>query len=75
MTIAEFVPEGSVIVQGKAWGTNLTRFDCLQHASRRPMAATDGDIPGGLAWLARQYGKNLSDEIALAVETGVEGSE
>lgn len=75
MAIAEFAPEESVIMQWTSLATKLTRFDRLEHASGLTMAAAGGNIPGALGRLARQYGKDLSEEIALAVETGIEGSE
>jgi len=59
MTIIEFVPERTVVMQGKALGTNLTRFY----------------VSGALAWLACRGGKKVSAEIAQAVKKKVEGLE
>jgi carbon monoxide dehydrogenase subunit G len=75
MTIAEFVPERNVVLEGKALGTKLTRFYVLEPANDRTKVTIGGDVSGGLAWLARRGGQKVSTEIALAAKTRIEGSE
>jgi len=75
MTITEFVPERSVVLEGKALGTKLTRFYTLEPVNDKTKVTIGGDVSGALAWLARRGGQAISDEIALAVKTRIEGSE
>jgi uncharacterized membrane protein len=75
MTITEFVPERSVVLEGKALGTKLTRFYTLEPVNGKTKVTIGGDVSGALAWLARRGGQAISDEIALAVKTRIEGSE
>jgi carbon monoxide dehydrogenase subunit G len=75
MTITEFVPERNVVMQGKALGTNLTRFYTLEPVNGKTKVTIGGDISGALAWLARRGGQKVSAEIVLAVKTRIEGSE
>jgi carbon monoxide dehydrogenase subunit G len=75
MTITEFVPERTVVMQGKALGTSLTRFYALEPVNSKTKVTIGGDVSGALAWLARRGGQAISDEIALAVKTRIEGSE
>jgi carbon monoxide dehydrogenase subunit G len=75
MTITEFVPERNVVMQGKALGTNLTRFYTLEPVNGKTRVTIGGDVSGALAWLARRGGQEVSAEIALAVKTRIEGSE
>jgi len=75
MTIIEFVPERTVVMQGKALGTNLTRFYNLEPLNGKTKVTIGGDVSGALAWLACRGGQAVSAEIALAVKTRTEGSE
>jgi uncharacterized membrane protein len=75
MTITEFVPKRSVVLEGKALGTKLTRFYNLEPVNGNTKVTIGGDVSGALAWLARRGGQAISDEIALAVKTRIEGSE
>jgi uncharacterized membrane protein len=75
MTITEFVPQQSVVLEGKALGTNLTRFYNLEPVNDKTKVTVGGDVSGALAWLAHRGGQAISDEIALAVKTRIEGSE
>jgi len=75
MTIAEFVPAGSAVIQGRTLVTNLARFCRLESANGKTRAAIGGNVSGALAWLARQGSKKVSDEIAPAVKTRIVGSE
>jgi uncharacterized membrane protein len=75
MTIIKFAPERTVVMQGKALGTNLTRFYTLKPIDGKTRVTIGGDVSGVLAWLARRGGQAVSDEIAQAVKTRIEGSE
>jgi len=75
MTITEFVPERTVVMQGKTLGTNLTRFYNLEPVNGKAKVIIGGDVSGALAWLARRGGKKVSAEIAQAAKKKVEGSE
>ena len=75
MTITKFVPERTVVLQGKALGTKLTRFYVLESVSEETKATVGGEVSGFLAWLARRGGQAISDEIAQAVKTRIEGLE
>ena len=74
MTITKFVPERSVVMQGKALGTNLTRFYTLEPVNGKTKVTIGGDVSGALAGLARRGGQAVSAEIAQAVKKRVEGS-
>jgi carbon monoxide dehydrogenase subunit G len=75
MTIMEFVPERTVVMQGKAMGTNLTRFYTLEPVNGETKVTIGGDVSGALAWLACRGGRAVSAEIAQAVKKKVEGRE
>jgi len=75
MTITEFVPERSVVLEGKALGTKLTRFYNLEPVNGKTKVTIGGDVSGALAWLARRGGQEVSVEIAQAVKKKVEGRE
>jgi uncharacterized membrane protein len=75
MTITEFVPQQSVVLEGKALGTELRRFYNLEPVNGKTKVTVGGEVSGFLAWLARWGGQAISDEIALAVKTRIEGSE
>lgn len=73
MTITEFVSERTVVMQGKALGTNLTRFYNLEPVNGKTRVTIGGDVSGALAWLACRGGKKVSAEIAQAAKKKVEG--
>jgi len=75
MTITEFIPERSVVLEGKALGTKLTRFYNLEPANGKTKVTIGGDVSGALAWLAQRGGQEVSTEIAQAVKTMIEGLE
>lgn len=75
MTIIEFVPERTVVLQGKALGTKLTRFYTLEPVNEKMKVTIGGDVSGALAWLACRGGQAVSAEIAQAVKKKVEGPE
>jgi len=72
MTITEFVPERSVVMQGKALGTKLTRFYFLEPVDDKTKVTIGGKVSGLLAWLARRGGKAVSYEIAQAAKKRLE---
>lgn len=72
MTITKFVPERSVVLEGKALGTKLIRFYTLEPLNGKTKIAIGGDVSGALAWLARLGGQAVSAEIAQAVKRKVE---
>jgi len=74
MTITELVPERTVVMKGKALGTNLTRFYNLEPVNGRTKVTIGGDVSGALAWLACRGGRKVSAEIARAAKKKVEES-
>jgi len=74
MTIREFVPERTVVMQGKTLGTNLTRLYNMGPVNGKTKVTIGGEVSGALAWLACRGGKKVSAEIAEAVKKKVEGS-
>lgn len=72
MTITEFVPERSVMMQGRALGTNLTRFYFFEPVNDKTGVTIGGEVSGLLAWLARRGGQAVSDEIAQAAKKRIE---
>jgi carbon monoxide dehydrogenase subunit G len=75
MTITEFAPQQSVVLEGEALGTKLTRFYNLEPVNGKTRVTVGGEVSGALAWLVRRGGQAISDEIALAVKARIEGSE
>jgi len=75
MTITKFVSERTVVMQGKALGTSLTRFYTLEPVNGKTKVTIGGEVSGALAWLACRGGKAVSDEIAQAVKKRIEESE
>ena len=73
MTIIEFIPERTVVMKGRALGTNLTRFYNLEPVNDKTKVTIGGEVSGALAWLARRGGQAVSSEIAQAVKKKVEG--
>jgi len=72
MTIIEFVPERSVVMQGRALGTNLTRFYFFEPVNGKTKVTIGGEVSGLLAWMARRGGQAVSDEIAQAAKKRIE---
>jgi len=72
MTIIEFVPERSVVMQGRALGTNLTRFYFFEPVNGKTKITIGGEVSGLLAWMARRGGQAVSDEIAQAAKKRIE---
>jgi len=75
MTITEFVPGRNVVLEGKVLGSKLSRFYSLEPVNDSTKLAIGGDVSGALAWLTRWGGQKISNEIALAVKTRIEGPE
>ena len=59
MTITKFAPERNVVMQGKALGTNLTRFYTLEPVNGKTKVTIGGDVSGALAWLACRGGQEV----------------
>jgi carbon monoxide dehydrogenase subunit G len=72
MTITEFVPQRSVVMQGKALGTNLIRFYTFEPVNGKTKVTIGGEVSGLLARLARRGGQAVSDEIAQAAKKKIE---
>ena len=72
MAITKFVPERSVVLEGKALGTKLIRFYTLEPLNGKTKITIGGDVSGALAWLTRRGGQAVSAEIAQAVKRKVE---
>lgn len=72
MTVTEFVPQRSVVMKGKALGTNLIRFYLLEPINGKTKVTVGGEVSGLLAWLARRGGQAVSKEIAQAAKAKVE---
>lgn len=75
MTIIKFVPEQTVVMQGRALGTSLTRFYILEPLDGKTKVTIGGDVSGALAWLARRGGQAVSDEMTQAAKRRIEGLE
>jgi uncharacterized membrane protein len=75
MTITEFVPERTVVMQGKTLGTNVARFYTLEPTNGKTKVTIGGEASGVLAGLAHKGGQAVSAEIAQAVKKRVEGLE
>ena len=74
MTITEFVPERSVVMKGRALGTNLTRFYRFEPVDGKTKATVGGEVSGLLAPLARRGGQAVSEEIVQAAKRRVESA-
>ena len=72
MTITEFVPQRSVVMQGKVLGTNLIRFYTFEPVNGKTKVTIGGEVSGLLARLARRGGQAVSDEIAQAAKKKIE---
>jgi carbon monoxide dehydrogenase subunit G len=74
MTVVEFVPERSVVMQGKALCTKLTRFYRFEPVNGRTKVTIGGEVSGLLTFLARRAGTAVSAEIAQAAKRVIESS-
>jgi carbon monoxide dehydrogenase subunit G len=74
MTITGLVRERSVVLEGKALRTKLTRFYTLEPVNGKTKVTIGGDVSGALAWLVRRGGQKISTDIAQAAKKKVECS-
>jgi hypothetical protein len=74
MTITEFVPGRSVVMEGKVLGVRMTRYYKMEPVNGRARLTAGGDISGLLACLVRRGGQKVSEEIVQALKKRVEGS-
>jgi len=72
MTITEFSPMQSVIMEGKIWGTKLIRSYTLETMDNKTRFTASGEVSGPTAWLIRRGGQALSDEIVHSLKKKIE---
>ena len=73
MTITEFVPGRSVIMEGKVLGVKMKRYYKMEPVNGRARLTAGGEVSGLLAFLVRRGGQRLSEEIVQALKKKVEG--
>jgi len=73
MTITEFVPGRSVVMEGKVLGVRMKRYYEMEPVSGRARLTAGGEVTGLLACLVRRGGQKLSEEIVQALKRKVEG--
>jgi len=73
MTITEFVPGRSVVMEGKVLGVRMKRYYEMEPVSGRARLTAGGEVTGLLACLVRRGGQRLSEEIVQALKKKVEG--
>jgi len=75
MTITEFVPGRSVVMEGKVLGVRMKRYYEMEPVAQNKAKLTaGGEVSGLLAFLVRRGGQKLSEEIVQALKKKVEGS-
>ena len=74
MTITEFVPGRSVVMEGKVLGVRMTRYYEMEPVNGRARLTAGGEVSGLLAFLVRRGGQKLSEEIVQALKKKVEGA-
>ncbi|MBL7119788.1 MAG: SRPBCC family protein [Dehalococcoidia bacterium] len=72
MTIAEFVPQERVVMEGRILGTRLTRYYTLEPKGQKTRLAAGGEASGPLAWVVWWGGRALSAKIVLALKKRIE---
>ena len=72
MTIAEFVPQERVVMEGRILGTRLTRYYTLEPKGQKTRLAAGGEASGFLAWLVCRSGRRLSGDIVRALKKRIE---
>jgi hypothetical protein len=72
MTVTEFVPTERVVMQGRVFGTRLSRYYTLEPAGTMSRIAAGGEASGLLAWLVCRSGRKLSDDIVQGLKKRVE---
>ena len=74
MTITEFVPGRSVVMEGKVLGVRMKRYYEMEPVAQNKAKLTaGGEVSGLLAFLVRRGGQRLSKEIVQALKKKVEG--
>jgi carbon monoxide dehydrogenase subunit G len=74
MTITEFVPGRSVVMEGKVLGVRMKRYYEMEPMNGRARLTAGGEVSGPLAFLVRRGGQRLSEEIVQALKKKVEGA-
>jgi len=74
MTITEFVPGRSVVMEGKVLGVRMKRYYEMEPVNGRARLTAGGEVSGLLAFLVRRGGQKLSEEIVQALKKKVEES-
>ena len=72
MTITEFVPGRSVVMEGKVLGVRMKRYYEMEPVNGRARLTAGGEVKGLLAFLVRRGGQRLSEEIVQALKKKVE---
>lgn len=72
MTITEYRPGESVILEGRILGTRLVRYYSLERMGNRTKLIAGGDAHGPLAWLVCRVGQRLNRQIVQGIKTWVE---
>ena len=72
MTITEFIPGRSGVMQGKVLGTRMTRYYSFEPTERGTKLTAGGEVSGLLAFLVRRGGQRLSQEIVQAAKKKIE---
>jgi carbon monoxide dehydrogenase subunit G len=72
MTITEFVPGRSVVMEGKVLGVRMKRYYEMEPVNGRARLTAGGEVSGLLACLVRRGGQRLSEEIVQALKKKVE---
>jgi carbon monoxide dehydrogenase subunit G len=74
MTITEFVAGRRVVMKGGVLGVKMTRYYEMEPVGQNKAKLTSGgEVSGLLAFLVRQGGQSLSEEIVQALKKKVEG--
>jgi len=74
MTITQFVPGESVVMEGRVLATRLTRWYRLEGTNGgHTRAVAGGQVSGLLSWFVARSGQRLSEEITRSFKKRVEG--
>ncbi len=73
MTITEFVPGRSVVMEGKVLGVRMKRYYEMEPVNGRARLTAGGEVSGLLSFLVRRGGQKLSEAIVQALKKKVEG--
>ena len=75
MTITEFIPGQRGVLQGRVFGTRMTRYYTFERIEQGTKLTAGGEVKGPLAFLVRRGGQRLSEEIVQAAKRKIEGLE